>query len=324
MAEVNKLKNRALRKNRVRAKVIGTAERPRMSVFISNTHISAQIIDDAKQHTLASATTVGAKMAGTKTDLATQIGTKLAKAAKKADRIAAEGVTATYVDGNTAALIELNSETDFVAKNDKFQALVATVVKAIAQAKPATMEEALAVKVGDKTIEELILEGTTVIGEKLSLRRFEVLSKADGDAFGEYLHMGGRIGVLTVIEGSDDSVAAKDVAMHVAAINPRYVSREDVSEEDYKHEEKIQTEIALNEGKPANIVEKMIKGRMNKYLAEISLTEQAFVKNPDQTVAEFVASKGGKVKTFVRYEVGEGMEKRQDNFADEVAAQMGK
>ena len=248
----------------------------------------------------------------------------LAKAAKKADRIAAEGVTATYVDGNTAALIELNSETDFVAKNDKFQALVATVVKAIAQAKPATMEEALAVKVGDKTIEELILEGTTVIGEKLSLRRFEVLSKADGDAFGEYLHMGGRIGVLTVIEGSDDSVAAKDVAMHVAAINPRYVSREDVSEEDYKHEEKIQTEIALNEGKPANIVEKMIKGRMNKYLAEISLTEQAFVKNPDQTVAEFVASKGGKVKTFVRYEVGEGMEKRQDNFADEVAAQMGK
>ena len=248
----------------------------------------------------------------------------LAKAAKKADRIAAEGVTATYVDGNTAALIELNSETDFVAKNDKFQALVATVVKAIAEAKPATMEEALAVKVGDKTIEELILEGTTIIGEKLSLRRFEVLSKADGDAFGEYLHMGGRIGVLTVIEGSDDSVAAKDVAMHVAAINPRYVSREDVSEEDYKHEEKIQTEIALNEGKPANIVEKMIKGRMNKYLAEISLTEQAFVKNPDQTVAEFVASKGGKVKTFVRYEVGEGMEKRQDNFADEVAAQMGK
>ena len=248
----------------------------------------------------------------------------LAKAAKKADRIAAEGVTATYVDGNTAALIELNSETDFVAKNDKFQALVATVVKAIAQAKPATMEEALAVKVDDKTIEELILAGTTVIGEKLSLRRFEVLTKADGDAFGEYLHMGGRIGVLTVIEGSDDSVAAKDVAMHVAAINPRYVSREDVSEEDYKHEEKIQTEIALNEGKPANIVEKMIKGRMNKYLAEISLTEQAFVKNPDQTVAEFVASKGGKVKTFVRYEVGEGMEKRQDNFADEVAAQMGK
>ena len=248
----------------------------------------------------------------------------LAKAAKKADRIAAEGVTATYVDGNTAALIELNSETDFVAKNDKFQALVATVVKAIAEAKPATMEEALAVKVGDKTIEELILEGTTVIGEKLSLRRFEVLTKADGDAFGEYLHMGGRIGVLTVIEGSDDSVAAKDVAMHVAAINPRYVSREDVSEEDYKHEEKIQTEIALNEGKPANIGEKMIKGRMNKHLAEISLTEQAFVKNPDQTVAEFVASKGGKVKTFVRYEVGEGMEKRQDNFADEVAAQMGK
>ena len=248
----------------------------------------------------------------------------LAKAAKKADRIAAEGVTATYVDGNTAALIELNSETDFVAKNDKFQALVATVVKAIAEAKPATMEEALAVKVGDKTIEELILEGTTVIGEKLSLRRFEVLSKADGDAFGEYLHMGGRIGVLTVIEGSDDSVAAKDVAMHVAAINPRYVSREDVSEEDYKHEEKIQTEIALNEGKPANIVEKMIAGRLNKFLAEISLNDQPFVKDPDQTVSKFVASKGGKVKLFHRYEVGEGLEKRVDNFAEEVMGQVRK
>ena len=248
----------------------------------------------------------------------------LAKAAKKADRIAAEGVTATYVSGNTAALIELNSETDFVAKNDKFQDLVATVVKAVAEAKPASLEAALAVEVDGKSIEQLILEATTVIGEKLSLRRVEILTKGDNDAFGEYLHAGGRIGVLTILEGTTDAAAAKDVAMHVAAINPRYVSRDDVSAEDYAHEEKIQTELALNEGKPANIVEKMIKGRMNKYLAEISLTEQAFVKNPDQTVAEFVATKGGKVKTFVRYEVGEGMEKKQDNFAEEVAAQMGK
>lgn len=248
----------------------------------------------------------------------------LAKAAKKADRIAAEGVTATFVDGNTAALIEINSETDFVAKNDKFQALVAQVVEAIAKAKPSSLEEALAVEVDGKTIETLLLEATTVIGEKISLRRVEILTKTDSDAFGAYLHSGGRIGVLTLVEGSDDADAAKDVAMHVAAINPRFVSREDISEEDYAHEEKIQTEIALNEGKPANIVEKMIKGRMNKFLAEISLTEQAFVKNPDVTVAEFLASKGGKVTKFVRYEVGEGMEKRQANFADEVAAQMGK
>lgn len=248
----------------------------------------------------------------------------LAKAAKKADRIAAEGVTATFVDGNTAALIEINSETDFVAKNDKFQALVAQVVEAIAKAKPSSLEEALAVEVDGKTIETLLLEATTVIGEKISLRRVEILTKTDADAFGAYLHSGGRIGVLTLVEGSADADAAKDVAMHVAAINPRFVSREDISEEDYAHEEKIQTEIALNEGKPANIVEKMIKGRMNKFLAEISLTEQAFVKNPDVTVAEFLASKGGKVTKFVRYEVGEGMEKRQANFADEVAAQMGK
>ncbi|MCW6653614.1 translation elongation factor Ts [Aerococcaceae bacterium NML210727] len=248
----------------------------------------------------------------------------LAKAAKKADRIAAEGMTATYVDGNTAAIIELNSETDFVSKNDKFQALVATVVKAIAESKPATMEEALAVQVEGKSIEELILEATTVIGEKLSLRRFEILTKSDADAFGEYLHMGGRIGVLTLVEGSTDKEAGKDVAMHVAAINPKYVSRDEVSAEDYEHEKKIQTEIALNEGKPANIVEKMIEGRMNKYLADISLSEQAFVKNPDVTVADYVASKGGKVTKFVRFEVGEGMEKKQENFADEVAAQMGK
>ncbi|MCW6666463.1 translation elongation factor Ts [Aerococcaceae bacterium NML190938] len=248
----------------------------------------------------------------------------LAKAAKKADRIAAEGMTATYVDGNTAAIIELNSETDFVSKNDKFQSLVATVVKAIAESKPATMEEALAVQVDGKSIEELILEATTVIGEKLSLRRFEILTKSDADAFGEYLHMGGRIGVLTLVEGSTDKEAGKDVAMHVAAINPKYVSRDEVSAEDYEHEKKIQTEIALNEGKPANIVEKMIEGRMNKYLADISLSEQAFVKNPDVTVADYVASKGGKVTKFVRFEVGEGMEKKQENFADEVAAQMGK
>lgn len=248
----------------------------------------------------------------------------LAKAAKKADRIAAEGVTATYVDGNTAALVEINSETDFVAKNDKFQALVAQVVEAIAKAKPASLEEALVIEVDGKTIETLLLEATTVIGEKISLRRIEILTKTDADAFGSYLHAGGRIGVLTLVEGSTDAEAAKDVAMHVAAINPRFVSREDISEEDYAHEEKIQTEIALNEGKPANIVEKMIKGRMNKFLAEISLTEQAFVKNPDVTVAEFLASKGGKVTKFVRYEVGEGMEKRQGNFAEEVAAQMGK
>lgn len=248
----------------------------------------------------------------------------LSSAAKKAGRIAAEGMTATYVDGNTAALIELNAETDFVSKNEQFQELVATVVKAIAEGKPASLEDALAMEVNGQSIADLITENTNKIGEKLSLRRFELLEKTDADSFGEYIHAGGRIGVLTLVTGSTDDEAAKDIAMHVAAINPKYVSRDDVSEEEYAHEEKIQTEIALNEGKPANIVEKMIKGRMNKYLSEISLNDQPFVKDGDQKVSDYVASKGGKVEKFVRYEVGEGMEKRQENFADEVAAQMKK
>lgn len=248
----------------------------------------------------------------------------LSSAAKKADRIAAEGMTATYVDGNTAAVIELNAETDFVSKNEQFQNLVATVVKAIAEGKPASLEDALAMEVEGESIATMITNATNKIGEKLSLRRFELLEKTDADSFGGYTHAGGRIGVLTLVTGTTDEEVAKDVAMHVAAINPKYVSREDVSAEDYAHEEKIQTEIALNEGKPANIVEKMIKGRMNKYLAEISLNDQPFVKDGDQKVSDYVAAKGGKVETFIRYEVGEGMEKRQENFADEVAAQMNK
>lgn len=248
----------------------------------------------------------------------------LSSAAKKADRIAAEGMTATYVDGNTAAVIELNAETDFVSKNEQFQNLVATVVKAIAEGKPASLEDALAMEVEGESIATMITNATNKIGEKLSLRRFELLEKTDADSFGGYTHAGGRIGVLTLVTGTTDDEVAKDVAMHVAAINPKYVSREDVSAEDYAHEEKIQTEIALNEGKPANIVEKMIKGRMNKYLAEISLNDQPFVKDGDQKVSDYVAAKGGKVETFIRYEVGEGMEKRQENFADEVAAQMNK
>ena len=246
----------------------------------------------------------------------------LSSAAKKADRIAAEGMTAAYVDGNVAAIVEINAETDFVAKNEKFQTLVDTVVKAIVAGQPADMEAANALEVDGKTIADLIVDATNVIGEKISFRRFELLTKSDNDAFGGYIHAGGKISVVTLVEGSTDENVAKDVSMHIAAINPKYISREDVSEEEYKHEEKIQTEIALNEGKPANIVEKMIAGRMNKYLAEISLNDQPFVKDGDQKVSEYVASKGGKVTKFVRFEVGEGLEKRQENFADEVAAQM--
>lgn len=248
----------------------------------------------------------------------------MAKAGKKNDRIAAEGLANVYVNGNTAAIVEVNSETDFVAKNEKFQDLVKNIAKLVAENKPANMEEALKIKTEAGTIESDVIEATQVIGEKISFRRFEILEKDDNAAFGGYLHMGGRIAVLTVLEGTTDEAVAKDVAMHVAAINPSYVSKDQVSQKELDHEKKVLTEQALNEGKPENIVEKMVIGRMNKFLAEICLVDQPFVKDPDMTVEKFVASKGGTVKEFVRFEVGEGMEKREENFADEVASQMGK
>ena len=248
----------------------------------------------------------------------------LAKAAKKADRIAAEGITNVLVDGNVAVVLEVNAETDFVAKNDKFQALVAKLSQVILENKPANLEAALEIVTPEGKVSDIIAEATTVIGEKISLRRFEIVEKSDADAFGAYLHMGGRIGVLTVLEGSTDADAAKDIAMHVAAINPKYVDRSEVSADELEHEKKVLTEQALNEGKPANIVEKMIAGRLNKFLAEISLNDQPFVKDPDTTVAKYADSKGGKVKLFHRYEVGEGLEKRVDNFVEEVMGQVKK
>lgn len=248
----------------------------------------------------------------------------LAKAAKKADRIAAEGITNVLVEGNQAVIIEVNAETDFVAKNDKFQALVAEISQVILDNQPATLDEALALEGPNGILADQIAEATTVIGEKITLRRFELINKTDADAFGAYLHMGGRIGVLTVVEGTSEEAVAKDVAMHIAAINPKYVDREHVSQEEIEHEKKVLTEQALNEGKPAAIVEKMIVGRLNKFLAEISLNDQPFVKDPDVTVEKYVASKDGKVTIFHRYEVGEGLEKRVDNFAEEVMSQVKK
>ncbi|WEG72768.1 translation elongation factor Ts [Vagococcus intermedius] len=246
----------------------------------------------------------------------------LAKAANKGDRIAAEGLANVHVDGNVAAIVEVNSETDFVSKNDMFVELVAKIAKLVVENKPANMEEALAIVTENGTIEKEVLEATTVIGEKISFRRFELVEKTDNQAFGAYLHMGGRIAVLATLDGTTDEAMAKDVAMHVAAINPRYVSKDQVSQEELDHEKSVLTEQALNEGKPANIVEKMVIGRMQKFLAEICLVDQPFVKDPDMTVSKFVATKNATVKSFVRFEVGEGMEKREENFAEEVANQM--
>ena len=246
----------------------------------------------------------------------------IAKAAKKADRIAAEGLAYIEVKGNKAVILEINSETDFVAKNEKFVALVKNVADAILAAEPKNVEEALQVQAEGGTVEAVINEGIATIGEKLSLRRFEVLTKTDADAFGAYSHMGGRIGVLTLVEGSTDEEAAKDVAMHIAALAPRYLDESEVPADVLEHEKKVLTEQALNEGKPATIVEKMIVGRINKFLEEITVVKQKFVKDDSLTVEKFVASKGGKLAKFVRYEVGEGIEKREDNFAEEVMSQV--
>ena len=247
----------------------------------------------------------------------------MAKAAKKNDRIAAEGLANVATVGNVAAIVEVNSETDFVSKNEMFQDLVKEIASLVAEHKPADMEAAMKLtNAKGETLEAALIEATQVIGEKINFRRFEVVEKADNAAFGAYLHMGGRIAVLTVIDGTTDEEVAKDVAMHIAAINPRYVNESQIPQEELEHEKAVLTEQALNEGKPANIVEKMVVGRLQKFKAEIALVDQPFVKDPDMTVEKFVASKGGEVKSFVRFEVGEGIEKREDNFADEVMSQM--
>ncbi|WP_342600712.1 translation elongation factor Ts [Psychrobacillus sp. FSL H8-0483] len=247
----------------------------------------------------------------------------LSSAAKKADRIAAEGTTFISVEGNKAVLLEMNAETDFVSKNEAFQQLVQQVATHLLATEPASLEEALASTIeGDLTVENVISNAIAKIGEKITLRRFVIETKTDADAFGPYLHMGGRIGVLTVIEGTTDTQAAKDVAMHIAALNPAYISRDEVSAEAVEHERKILTEQALNEGKPENIVAKMVEGRLGKYFEDVCLLDQSFVKNPDQKVRVFVESTGGSLKSFTRYAVGEGIEKREDNFAEEVMSQV--
>lgn len=249
----------------------------------------------------------------------------LSSAAKKADRIAAEGTTTIEVSGNDAIILEINAETDFVAKNEGFQTLVKEISAHLLKTKPETVEAALASTMENgQVVADYISNAIAKIGEKISLRRFEIRTKTDNDAFGAYLHMGGRISVLTVLEGSKDDEAAKDVAMHIAAMNPKYISHDQISEEEVEHERKILTEQALNEGKPENIVAKMVEGRLRKYFEEICVLDQAFVKNSDQKVGEFVTSTGGKLAEFIRYEVGEGIEKREDNFADEVMSQVNK
>lgn len=245
----------------------------------------------------------------------------IAKSAKKEARIAAEGLANVYVDGNKAIIVEVNSETDFVSKNEEFREMIDTIGTTLLNSDVKTVEEAKEVKVGEETIGELIVNKTAKIGEKLSLRRFEILTKNDDEHFGAYIHMGGKIAALTTVKGASEEVA-KEVSMQAAAMKPLYLNEEDVPADVLDNEKTVLKEQAMNEGKPADIAEKMVLGRIKKFYKEICLNEQAFIKDGDMSVKEYVAKNNGEVIKMVRYEVGEGMEKRNDNFAEEVMNQV--
>ncbi len=245
----------------------------------------------------------------------------ISKAAKKADRVAAEGLSTVVIDGNNASIVEVNCETDFVAKNEKFVNLVNKIADLIVKNDVKTMEEAMGLSTEEGTLNDTIVNFTATIGEKISFRRFARLSKTDSQNFGSYIHMGGRIAVLTLLEGADEETA-KDVSMHAAAMRPSYVKREDVPTEEVERETSVLKEQAMNEGKPAEIAEKMVNGRINKFYKEICLEEQDFVKDSDMTVGAFVKSKNGSIINMVRFEVGEGIEKKEENFAEEVMNQI--
>ncbi len=247
----------------------------------------------------------------------------ISKALKKADRIAAEGIAAILEDGDKAVCIEVNSETDFVAKNEEFTSMVNAILKAILEndVEDGDVDAALNLPCEGGTINDLIVNKTAKIGEKLSLRRFCKITKTATQNFGSYIHMGGKIAVLTLVEGASVSVA-KDVSMHAAAMRPLYVRKEDVEKEVVEKEKAVLTEQAMNEGKPEEIAKKMVEGRIRKYYEEVCLEEQPFVKDSDMNVRTYVENNNGKIVSMIRFEVGEGMEKRNENFAEEVAKQI--
>ena len=245
----------------------------------------------------------------------------ISKAAKKAERIAAEGLANIYVNGNEAVVLELNSETDFVAKNAEFKELLDKIGNAILESDATDLESALNVKVGNDTVNDLIVNATAKIGEKISLRRFEKVSKTDKEVFGSYLHMGGKIASLTVISGSDE-VVAKDVAMQAAAMRPLYTTIDSVPAEDLEHEKSVIREQVINEGKKPEFADKIVEGRIRKFYEETVLEEQAFIKDSGLSVKAYLENNKSSLVKLVRYEVGEGMEKRNDNFAEEVMSQI--
>ncbi|GAA6237681.1 translation elongation factor Ts [Apilactobacillus micheneri] len=245
----------------------------------------------------------------------------IAKAEKKSDRVANAGLTRVVTNGNAAAIVEINAETDFVSGNDDFKNLIDMVAAKIVEEQPADVEAALKLDVDGETINDKIINTTQITGEKITLRRFEIFNKDDDANFGAYLHNGGLIGALVQIKGADEEVA-KHVAMHIAATNPEYLDRNSVPADRLDKEREELKKEALDEGKPEKIVEKMVEGRLNKFLSEISLADQEFVMDSDKTVAQFVKDNGGELEAFARYEVGEGIEKEEQSFADEVNSQI--
>ncbi|HAE16245.1 MAG TPA: elongation factor Ts [Erysipelotrichaceae bacterium] len=248
----------------------------------------------------------------------------ISKAAKKEGRTAAEGLSKVVVKGNRAAVVEINSETDFVAKNDKFLALLDEAVNAILDSNAKTVDEALALTVGEGTLNDAVVNATAIIGEKIKLRRFEIVEKNDDEIFGTYMHNGGQISALTVVKGTQDAQIAKNMAMQVASMTPTYVSRKDMPADIVEHERQIQTELVNNDETLANKPEKVkagiVEGRLSKSLQEMCLVDQIFFLNQDQKCGQYLKENGAEVVKFVRYKVGEGIEKRVDDFAAEVAA----
>ena len=247
----------------------------------------------------------------------------IAKAAKKESRIAAEGLCQIKTEGNVAVMVEVNSETDFVAKNPEFTGFVDYLVEVIINNEVNTVEDVLAVVDGEETVGDKLVALTAKIGEKLSFRRFEKVTKADDEVFGTYLHLGGKIGTIIVLKGGNEEVA-KDVAMQAAAMSPIALTREGVPAEMIEKEKHFITEEVKQtaEGKPADVIEKMVVGKLEKFFKEVVLVEQAFIKENKISIEKYVKDNNAEVASMVRFAVGEGIEKRQENFADEVMSQI--
>ena len=249
----------------------------------------------------------------------------IAKAEKKASRIAAEGLSQIKIDGNNAVILEVNCETDFVASNEQFTNFIDELAKVLLDNEVETMEEAMELKLGEETVSERLINLTAKIGEKLSFRRFEKVEKDDTEVFGSYLHLGGKIASLVVLRGADE-ITAKEVAMQDAAMSPVAVRREDVPEEMVEREKEVIKEQIKNDeknnGKPEEIIEKMATGRLNKFFKEVCLIEQEYIKDSSLTVGDFVKNNDGEIVKAIRYQVGEGIEKKEEDFASEVMSQI--